>query len=204
MGFYSRRVFPFLLDRTLSRPALGEQRKRVLAGVSGEVLELGFGTGLNLPHYPTAVRKVTAVDPNPGMGARALRRIQASPILVERRVLGGERLPFPDASFDAVVSTWTLCSIPDAGAALREARRVLRPHGKLHFLEHGLAPDPGVQAWQRRLAPLFYYLGDGCRPDRDIGTLVSDAGFKLETLERFYLHEGPRVGTSLYLGLARP
>src|SRR4051812_21428926 len=149
-------------------PALSEQRKRVLADVGGEVLEIGFGTGLNLAHYPQHVRRITTVDPNPGMNKLARRRAAESEIEVDHRTLSGEELPFDAGRFDCVVSTWTLCSIPDVGRAIGEVYRVLRPDGRLVFLEHGQSSDPGVWTWQRWLNPVQRVLGDGCRLDLDV------------------------------------
>ena len=139
MGLYSRVVFPRLCDWVMSDPRMAGLRSELLADVGGEVLEIGFGTGLNLPHYPEHVRRITTVDPNPGMNRLARRRIAEGGIDVDQRVLSGEALPFEDGTFDCVVSTWTLCSIPDAGRALGEVYRVLRPGGRFVFLEHGLS-----------------------------------------------------------------
>src|SRR4051812_39317349 len=148
MGLYSRYVFPWLLDRALSCPAAAAQRPVVLARACGNVLEIGFGTGLNLPHYPPAVRRLAVVDPNPGVARRARRRIAASPVPVEYLPLhNGREIGAADESFDTVVSTWTLCSIADVGYALEEVYRLLRPGGRFLFIEHGLAPDEKVARW---------------------------------------------------------
>ena len=168
MGVYSRVIFPRLCDWVMNDPRMAALRSELLADVGGEVLEIGFGTGLNLPHYPEHVRRITTVDPNPGMNRLARRRIAEGGIAVDQRVLSGEALPFEDGSFDCVVSTWTLCSIPDAGRALGEVHRVLRPGGRFLFLEHGLSEDSRVQRWQRRLNPIQRVLGDGCRLDLDV------------------------------------
>jgi ubiquinone/menaquinone biosynthesis C-methylase UbiE len=145
MGLYSRFIFPRSCDCLMGNPAMARYRKDLLAGVGGEVLGIGFGTGLNLPHYPEHVRKVTTVEPSAGMNQVARRRIAESGISVDQRVLGGEELPFGDDTFDCVVSTRTLCSIPEVGRALGEVYRVLKPGGRLVCLEHGLSDDPGVQ-----------------------------------------------------------
>ncbi|MCA9774855.1 MAG: class I SAM-dependent methyltransferase [Myxococcales bacterium] len=202
MGLYSRYIFPWGMDRAMQRPEITALREELLAAVRGEVFELGFGTGLNLAHYPRNVRRIAAVDPNPGMSRRAEKRIAASPIPVDRRELSGERLPFVSERFDSVVSTWTLCSIPDVRAALHEVRRILKPRGRFYLVEHGLAEDPKVRAWQRRLNPLQMCYGDGCRLDRDIRALVIEAGFKFQELETFYL-DGHRESVGFtYRGVA--
>ena len=172
MGFYSRVIFPRLCDCLMGLPALAEQRREVLADVSGDILEIGFGSGLNLAHYPEHVQRITTVDPNPGMNKLARKRIAKSGIDVDQRVLGGEALPFDGESFDCVVSTWTMCSIPEVGCALGEVYRVLKPGGRLVFLEHGLSDNSKVRAWQRRLNPIERVLGDGCRLDLDVEAVV--------------------------------
>ncbi len=161
MGLYSRVVFPHPCDWVMSEPRMSRLRSELLADVGGEVLEIGFGTGLNLPHYPAHVRRITTVDPNPGMNRLAHRRIAEGGMSVDQRTLRGEQLPFADESFDCVVSTWTLCSIPDAGRALGEVYRVLRPGGQFVFLEHGISDDPAVRRWQRRLSHLLRHSGHG-------------------------------------------
>src|SRR5512135_1981696 len=142
MGLYSRTIFPRLCDWMMSDPRMGRLRSEALADVGGEVLEIGFGTGLNLPHYPHHVRRITSVDPNPGMGKLARRRIDRSSLEVDQRAVRGEELPFDDGIFDCVVSTWTLCSIPEVGRTLGEVYRVLKPGGRFVLLEHGLSDDP--------------------------------------------------------------
>lgn len=137
-------LFPWGLEKSLSSAVHSAARKDLLSHAKGRVLEIGFGTGLNLPHYPEHVESIVTVDPNAGMNGRAMKRIEASPIPVEHKILSGESLPLDSRSFDVVVSTWTLCSIPDVNAALRELRRVLKPDGKFLFLEHGLSRDAGV------------------------------------------------------------
>ncbi len=202
MGFYSRFVFPRLCDALLGLPGLAEHRRRALLGVRGEILEVGFGTGLNLPHYPEGVRRITAVDPSPGMGRRALRRIAASGIAVDHRRMGGEDLPFPAATFDSVVTTWTLCSIPEVEKALAEIYRVLRPGGRFFFLEHGRSDDPSVRRWQRRINPIEGALGDGCRLDVDIEGVVRGQPFARVEVDRFQLRPLPRTHGTMYRGVA--
>ena len=202
MGLYSRVVFPRLCDWVMDDPAMARLRGELLSDVGGEVLEIGFGTGLNLPHYPEHVRRITTVDPNPGMGRLARRRIAGSGIAVDRRASRGEALPFADGSFDCVVSTWTLCSIPDAGRALGEIRRVLRPGGRFVFLEHGLSEDAKVRAWQRRLNPIQRVLGDGCRLDLDVESIVRGEPFLEVGVERFEMERVPRTHGTMYRGSA--
>jgi SAM-dependent methyltransferase len=202
MGFYSRVILPRLCDCLMGLPSLTEQRKMILADVGGDILEIGFGTGLNLPHYPERVRRVTAIDPNPGMNKFALRRIASSCIEVDQRRLGGEAMPFGDGSFDCVVGTWTLCSIPQAGQVLGAVYRVLRPGGRYVFLEHGLSADTGVQKWQRRLNPIVGLLADGCRLDLDVEAVVRGQPFRDVTIERFEMEQVPRTHRTMYRGVA--
>lgn len=202
MGVYARIIFPRLCDWVMSDPRMAALRKETLAEVGGEVLEVGFGTGLNLPHYPSGVRRIATVDPNPGMNERARRRVAESGMVVDQRVLGGEKLPFEDGSFDCVVSTWTLCSIPEIGRALAEVYRVLRPGGRFVFLEHGLSDDPTVRRWQRRLNPLQRLVGDGCRLDLDVPALVGSQPFADINVERFLMEKVPRTHGTMYRGVA--
>jgi SAM-dependent methyltransferase len=204
MGVWSDRVVPRLVDRAGSAPEVVALRRDVCAGLHGRVLEVGFGSGLNLAHYPAAVASVHAVEPSDVGWALSERRRRRSPVPVVRSGLDGERLDEPDAAFDCVLSTLTLCTIPDVAAALAEVRRVLVPGGRLHFLEHGLAPDARVVAWQHRLDALQGRLFAGCHLDRDIPALVRGAGLEIEHLEARYLG-GPAVSrpwTFGYLGRA--
>lgn len=202
MSIYSQVIFPRVCDLLLNRPLVGRHRRELLAHAYGDVLEIGFGTGLNLPHYPEQVDKVTTVDPNPGMHRLAQKRIRRTGIQVDQRVLSGERLPFDEASFDCVVSTFTLCSIDEVKQALSEVYRVLRSGGRFLFLEHGLSPEPGVQKWQRRLNWLEMRLGEGCRLDRDIRLLVAALPFSSVEINAFYLDRAPRTHGYLYRGIA--
>jgi ubiquinone/menaquinone biosynthesis C-methylase UbiE len=202
MGFYARYIFPRIMHWSMSRPGLAEERRRVLAGVCGDVLEIGFGSGLNLPHYPPQVRKITTVDSNAGTLRLAARQLELSPIQVEHIIQTSERLPMADRSFDSVVSTFTLCSIADVAAALREVRRVLRPGGRYFFLEHGLSSEPKIARWQHRCTPITRWLGEGCHLDRPIRQLVEAAGFQAVHCDE---HEFPslgRLGGYLYRGMA--
>jgi ubiquinone/menaquinone biosynthesis C-methylase UbiE len=202
MGIYSRLIFPRLCDWAMRNPRMARLRREVLSEVDGEILEIGFGTGLNLEHYPERVRRITAVDPGLGMTRIARRSIERSHIDVDIRVQTAEELPFEDERFDCVVSTWTLCSIQEAGRAVSEIRRVLKPGGQFLFLEHGLGDDPGVQRWQRRLTPLQRRVADGCRLDVDIEALVRAGPFRQVQVERFLLESTPRIVGSMYRGVA--
>ncbi len=203
MSFYSRHVFPYLLDWLMSQAAFTQARGELLADIHGEVLEIGFGTGLNLDHYPATVTTLTSVDVNPGVHRLAAKRLQKYPRPVRFALVSGERLPMPDASFDAVVSTWTLCSIPDVESALREVKRVLKPGGKFYFVEHGLSPDPAVAKWQHRLTPLQKIIADGCHLDRDHLTLITAAGLSVVSKRQFQAEGLPTVGAFMTLGVAR-
>ncbi len=202
MGFFAQVVVPRLCDILLNKSLLTRHRRELLAWAHGDVLEIGFGTGLNLPYYPPAVHKLTAVDPNPGMHRLAQKRIQQARIQVDQHVLGGERLPFADSRFDCAVSTFTLCSIEDVAQALREVYRVLKSGGTFLFLEHGLSREPGVQRWQRRLNRLHVRLANGCHLDRDIKALVAAQPFASVRVEEFYLARTPRTHGYLYRGVA--
>ncbi len=207
MGFYAQQIFPRVMDWAMQRPVFQEERRRVLAAASGEVLELGFGTGLNLPHYPSAPRTITRIvtaDPANVLPARVAARIRAAPFPVELVHQTAERLPFEDGRFDCVVSTWTLCTIPDAQAALTEVRRVLKPGGLFLFTEHGRSDDAQTAAWQDRLTPLQKVLACGCHLNRRIDRLVIEAGLTLTRLDRFVLPGVPRIGGEMYRGIATP
>lgn len=202
MGLYSNYIFPRILNNFMSSGQFKKQRDLLLSSVSGDILEIGFGTGLNLEFYPDHVRKITAIDPNAGMNAVAQRNIRNSNIEVDCKILSGENLPIEDQSFDSVVCTWTLCSIPDAARALREVKRVLRPGGRFFFVEHGLAPDPAVQKWQHRLTPIQKVIGDGCHLDRPIDRMIQGEGFSLSDLETFYMPKAPRFAGYMFRGIA--
>ncbi|MGB7442553.1 MAG: class I SAM-dependent methyltransferase [Coleofasciculaceae cyanobacterium] len=201
MGFYSQVIFPRFLDWAMSDPTLADYRQEVLAEVSGEVLEIGFGTGLNLSHYPKNIAKLTTIDANPGMSNLAKKRIEASPLKVENLVLNGESLPMADHSFDSVVSTWTLCSIAKVDQALAEISRVLKSGGKFFFIEHGLSKDPNIQVWQHRLTPLQKIWADGCHLDRNIKHLVEN-NLEILKLEQFNIPSFPQILGYTYKGVA--
>lgn len=201
MSFYSRVILPICFDWALSDPVYSQYRQEVLSEVSGEILEIGFGTGLNLPHYPANIEKIITVDPNSGMNRIARKRIETSKIIVDNKVLSGENLPFADRSFDSVVSTWTLCSIPKVEQALQEIYRVLKPTGKFFFIEHGLSNEPSVQVWQNRLTPIQKVIADGCHLNRNIRQIV-EKQFKTLKSEEFYAANTPKVAAYMYKGVA--
>jgi ubiquinone/menaquinone biosynthesis C-methylase UbiE len=202
MGLYATYVFPRLMDWGMDSTRLQEQRELALESVHGTVLEIGFGTGLNLPHYPTSVTSLTALDPARLLPKKVARRIAAAAMPVTLVSCGAERLPFEDEQFDCVVSTWTLCTIPDAIAALREVRRVLKPGGRYVFLEHGRSRDPRVATWQDRLNPLQRIIGCGCNLNRPIDRLVELSGLRLDRLERYGMPGVPRLVGEMYRGQA--
>lgn len=201
MGLYSRFVFPYLCEFALDNPIVADQRRQLLSTVDGTILEIGFGTGLNLPHYPTSVR-LTTVDPNSGMHRLARRRIRRRDTEVTHVQASGESLPFDAGQFDCVVSTFTLCSIRGVTAAMTELFRVLKPRGRFFFLEHGLSPDPQVQAWQRRLNGIQSWCGDGCQLTRNIRDIVVAQPFTKLDLSTTYLDKTPRTHGYVYRGVA--
>jgi ubiquinone/menaquinone biosynthesis C-methylase UbiE len=192
MGFYREQVLPRIQDKVMNRNETGEVRSRVCAGLHGEVVEVGFGTGLNAPYYPSEVTKVFAVEPSRVCLRIAEPRIAGTSTPVELAGLTGERLDLPSGAFDAVLSTWTLCTIPDLPAALAEIRRVLRPGGEVHFVEHGHAPDSNVASWQRRIEPLNKRLAGGCHLTRNIPEMIEAAGFELGLLDSYYFPGEPK------------
>ncbi len=186
---WNDRILPRLVELSLNQRVTGRWRARVCAGVFGDVLELGFGSGPNLRHYGDEVERVLAVEPTELAWRRAQPAVETFGRPVERIGLDGARVDLPDESVDAVVTTYTMCTIPDLTAALAQARRVLRPGGALHFVEHGLSPDAGVAAWQHRLQPVWGRVAGGCHLDRDIPALVAEAGFTLDAVESSYAEE---------------
>ncbi len=201
MGFYEERILPRLINRALDTGECKKYRERTAAALEGTVLEVGFGSGLNLPFYPQAVEHIHAIDPSELGRELAAERVAACQVPVSFAGLDGQRLPMPDASVDAVLSTWTLCTIPDVDAALREILRVLKPGASLHFLEHGRSAEPGVARWQDRINPVQRLIGGGCNLNRVIDRHVEDAGLRVDSLETFYM-KGPRVFTYMFAGVA--
>lgn len=202
MGCYSDVIFPRLCDLVLGTWSVAARRQELLSHAYGNVLEIGFGTGLNLPHYPEGVGKITTVDPSVGMHRLAQRRVNEAGIEVDTRILSGERLPFQSDTFDCVVSTFTLCSIDHVEQALGEACRVLKPSGRFLFMEHGLAPEANVQKWQQRLNWLEMRLADGCRLNRNIKALIAGQAFSSLEVEEFYMEKTPRIVGYIYRGIA--
>ncbi|HXU09099.1 MAG TPA: class I SAM-dependent methyltransferase [Blastocatellia bacterium] len=204
MGLYSRHIFPRVLDWSLDNAMMREQRREALASLSGHVLEIGFGTALNLPHYPHQVTRLTAIDSERMLPKRVSERIARARFPVEIFQLdAGGRLPFEDDLFDGVASTLTLCSIPDVASALAEIRRVLRPDGSFVFLEHGHSDDPKVARRQDRLNPIQKFVGRGCNLNRQIDQLIKQAGLNIIRLDRFLLPDTPRLIGEMYRGVAR-
>jgi SAM-dependent methyltransferase len=201
VGFYQRSVLPRIVEKVCGAESMAPVRARVMASLRGSVVEIGFGSGLNLPHLPPAVTKVFAVEPSSTARRLAAERVAASPVPVELVDLDGHRIPLPDASVDAALTTCTLCTVPDPAIALGELRRVVRPGGRLHFLEHGLSPDPEVARWQRRLTPVQRRVFGGCHLERPIDDLITAAGFDIVELRTEYL-AAPRSFGYTYEGVA--
>ena len=203
MGLYSSYIFPRILDWSLGTPYIQQEREKTLEPTSGRVLEIGFGTGLNLPHYPLQVTKLTVVEPERMLASRVAKRISRARMPVELFKLdASRRLPFDDDSFDSIVTTLTLCSIADVASALAEMRRLLKPDGRYVFLEHGRSDDPRVAKRQDFFNPIQKIIACGCNMNRPIDLLVKDAGFEIVTLERFRMPEVPRVLSEMYRGVA--
>jgi ubiquinone/menaquinone biosynthesis C-methylase UbiE len=203
MAIYRDHIFPRLLEIALGGRKPMEYRRRVLTTARGQVLEIGFGTGLNLACYPETVEKLTLLDVDRLLPNRVQQRIAATPFPVEMAFLDAARLPFDDACFDVVVSTWTLCTIPDVASALAEVRRVLRPGGEFLFLEHGRSDDPHVARRQDRWNGVQKFVACGCNLNRPIDQLVSAAGLRIAELDRFQMPGVPKIGAAHYLGAAR-
>ncbi|HSE72091.1 MAG TPA: class I SAM-dependent methyltransferase [Nocardioidaceae bacterium] len=201
MSWWEERVLPRITDKALGVAHIAGFRARVCAGLRGEVVEIGFGSGLNVPHYPSGVTGVAAVEPSDLAWRLAQRRVATAKVPVRRVGLDGQRLPLPDSSYDSALSTFTMCTVPDLDAALRELARVLAPGGSLHFLEHGLAPDAGVVRWQHRLQPIQGRVAGGCHLGRPILDALTRNGFEVAEVDTFYAGR-PRAFTYLYLGRA--
>lgn len=202
MSFYSNVILPRLCNRLIDKPHWIRYRQQLLSAAQGDVLEIGAGSGLNLPHFPSAVRRIITVDPNPGMNKLLLRRIESLSIPVEQCAASGEQLPFDAARFDCVVTTMTLCSIPDVSRALAEVFRVLKPGGRYLFMEHGLSPDHNIQRWQHRLNWLQCLVAGGCRLDVDVRARVTEQPFASVEIENFYADKTPWTHGYLYRGAA--
>jgi ubiquinone/menaquinone biosynthesis C-methylase UbiE len=203
MGFYRRRIVPWLTHLSMRQEQLLPYRQQAVGAAEGRVLEIGVGSGLNLPLYRGLVRQVIGLEPSPELLRMAGSRASAATVPVSLLDASAEAIPLDASSIDTVVTTWTLCTIPDALRALAEMRRVLKPGGALLFVEHGRAPEPGVARWQDRLDPLWSHLAGGCHLNRKMDDLLTQGGFRIETLKNPRL-PGPPTHTFLYQGRARP
>lgn len=201
MGIYRKLLLPPLCDIAMRNHRFRPYRERVVGAAEGRVLEVGAGSGLNLAHYGAAAREVLALEPDAKLLRYAGRARRARDLPVRFIKASAEAIPLDRGSVDCVVTTWTLCTIPDASRALREMRRVLRPGGRLLFVEHGLAPEAGVARWQNRLTPVWRHIAGGCHLNRPIQALIEGAGFRFERIETGYM-PGPRLLTYLYQGSA--
>jgi ubiquinone/menaquinone biosynthesis C-methylase UbiE len=202
LGYYGDHILPRIVDTLCGMEVAREQRARVCDGLAGEVVELGFGSGHNAPFYPPAVTGVAAVEPADVAWKLAAQRVRATAVPVRRAGLDGQSLPFEDDTFDAALSTWTMCTIPDLDAALAELRRVLKPGGEVHFVEHGLAPDATVQRWQHRMNPVQNRLFGGCNLNRPIVERIRAAGFEVREVDAYYEKGSPKALGANSLGVA--
>ena len=202
MGLYATQIFPRLMDWVLARPAFSQLRDALLQPASGEALEIGFGTGLNLRHYPATLTSLSIVDPAMLLPARVTRRATLTPFSLQAIQGTAEYLPFPDRQFETVVSTWTLCTISDPVLALQEIGRVLKPGGRFLFLEHGRSDNRTIAAWQDRLNPIQNVIGCGCHLNRQIDRLITQSGLMITHLNRFNMQGVPRLVGEMYRGTA--
>lgn len=202
MGLYGDQVVPRIVNVACGIKTNEKLRRRVCEGLKGDVIEIGFGSGLNVPFYPATVSRVDAVEPADIGWKLAGKRLAATAIPVQRSGLDGQSLPFADNSYDAALSTWTLCTIPDVATALLEVQRVLKPGGRLHFVEHGLAPDERVRRWQRRLEPMQKRVAGGCHLTRPVTEMLTTARFTITDLDVFYEKGAPKSLGALTLGIA--
>ena len=203
MGFYDNHILPRVLDFAMKRSTLVEQREWVMKQVRGQVLEVGFGSGMNLPYYPREVRTLSAIEPSTAMRDRAMKRVEKSGRTVSLIARGIDKKQFfSDGSFDTIVSTWTMCTIGDPAAALKEIYRLLKRGGRFVFVEHGLAPDRDVVKWQKRFNGFTQKWGGGCHLDRDIEAILRGSKLSIDKLDKFYLPSGLRAGAYTYRGIA--
>ncbi len=204
MNLYERFLLPAFVTSACSCSPIDKQRQKIVPAAEGVVLELGFGAGLNLPHYDAAkVRKLYALEPSPGMIKRARDRVRSAPFDVEILTETAENMPLGPQCVDTVLVTYSLCTIPGAVSALESARRALKPNGRLLFCEHGLSPDQGVERWQKRIEPIWKVIGGGCHLSRDIPALIAAAGFRIEQLDTMYLPKSPKWAGYNFWGSAR-
>jgi ubiquinone/menaquinone biosynthesis C-methylase UbiE len=203
MSFYENTILPHLIGFACATPQIMKQRSLIVPAAEGRVLEVGFGSGTNLSFYdPAKIDRLFALEPSEGMRRKAARAVAASPLDIEWLGLPGEEIPLDDDSVDTVVLTYTACTIPDAGAALAQMRRVLKPGGRLLFSEHGAAPDPGVAKWQRRIEPIWKPIAGGCHLTRKPDQMIREAGFRIEQLTADYLPKSPKFAAFNYAGAA--
>lgn len=202
MGIYSKYIFPRIMNQALSDKVTGNYRKNLLEQASGNILEIGFGTGLNLPNYPNGVKKISTVEINPGMNSLAQSRIEATGIEVKQHLLTAEKMPFDEGTFDTVVSTWTLCSIADIDSAISEIYRVLKPGGRFLFLEHGLSNETNIQVWQNRLNKINSIFAEGCNLNRNIVKLLEKYPWQINEEKQFYIKDMPKIVAYMYQGTA--
>lgn len=203
MGLYARYVLPLLTDLAMGSRVVGRERARWVPRARGIVLEIGVGSGRNAPFYGRAVERLLALEPSEGLRRLARRRMAAAPFPVEVLPHPAEAIPLGDDAVDSVVTTWTLCSVADPGRVVAEVLRVLRPEGRLIFVEHGRSPEPGVRAWQDRLTPVWRRVAGGCHLNRPIADLLTRGGLVFEEIETGYAG-GTRIGSYFYRGIARP
>lgn len=203
MGFYSNVIIPFFYDYSMDSQKINEGRKSILGRITeDEILEIGFGTGINLKFYPENVKKIIGIEPNEGMIKQFRKKSGNDRIEVELLHQSGESLPFPDDCTSAVVSTYTLCSIKNINSALKEIYRILIPGGKYYFLEHGLADNPKIQKWQNRLNSIQKVCAGGCNLNRNIKLLITDSGLKIMELKNYYRKGDTKIGGFTYRGIA--
>jgi ubiquinone/menaquinone biosynthesis C-methylase UbiE len=203
MSFYEERILPHIIDRACSMGQVMKLRSQVVPDATGTVLEVGMGSGINLPFYdPAKVDLVYGLEPSEGMRRKAQSNLAASLVKVEWLGLPGEEIPLADNSVDTVLLTFTLCTIPDHQTALKQMMRVLKPGGKLLFLEHGESPEPDIQKWQNRVTPGWKKIAGGCHLNKPIGTLIESAGFVVVELKNLYIPKAPRIAGYIYQGVA--
>ena len=203
MGFYSNVIIPFFYDYSMDSKKINEGRRSILEKITeDEVVEIGFGTGINLKFYPQNVKRIIGVDANNGMLMQSQKKISNGRFQIELINQSSELLPFADNSINAVLSTYTLCSIKEINEALKEIYRVLKPGAKYYFLEHGLADNPRTQKWQRRLNPLQNIWADGCNLNRDMKSLIANAGFNMIEMKNYYMKRDPKIVGYMYEGIA--